>query len=138
MTPLRAHRFGCDLLIPVPCLPDMLFDALAQLVRDGATPRELDDLDSWLFVRGDESVRIARRGDLELTISGPGWKRAIHRFSSELELSTFQADHEQRLVHTGFSFEAFRADRRGGDKYHPEFKGRDRRLASAQGEGAST
>lgn len=42
MTPVRAHRFGCDVLIPVPCLPDVLFDALVQLVHDGATARPLE------------------------------------------------------------------------------------------------
>src|SRR5437870_6450147 len=44
MTPGRAHRFGCDLLIPIPCLPDTLFDALVQLVDDGVTRRESDVL----------------------------------------------------------------------------------------------
>jgi len=112
MTPVRAHRFGCDLLIPIPCLPDALFDALAQLASDGATQRESDDLDSWLFVRHDESVRIIRRGEFELSVCGPRWKRALYRFRSELELSTFQAGYEQRLVNDGFAFEAFRKDRR--------------------------
>ena len=62
MSPVRARRFGCDLLIPIPCLPDALFDALAQLVDNGATHRESEVVDSWLFVRDNESVRIARRG----------------------------------------------------------------------------
>ena len=114
MTPVRAHRFGCDLLIPIPCLPDALFDALAQLVDDGVSHREPSVLDSWLFVRNDESVRIVRRGDLELTVCGPRWKRAVHRFRSELELSTYQASYEHRLVDDGFTFEAFRSDRRKG------------------------
>jgi DNA-binding response OmpR family regulator len=138
MTPVRAHRFGCDLLIPVPCLPDTLLDALVQLVHDGATSRDLDVMDSWLFVRDGESVRIARRADLELTISGPGWQRGAYRFSSELELSMFQADHEQRLVNAGFTFEAFRHDRRGGNDRHPEFKGPERRLAPARDKAAGT
>ena len=128
MSPVRAHRFGCDLLIPIPCLPDALFSALAQLVEDGTTHHELDVLDSWLFVRGEESVWIARRGDFELTVSGPGWKRRIYQFNSELELSTFQADYEQRLVNTGFTFEAFREDRREPSDLHTEFMGPERRL----------
>jgi CheY-like chemotaxis protein len=132
MTPVRAHRYGCDLLIPVPCLPDMLFDALVQLVADGATRRELDVLDSWLFVRGDESVRIARQGDLELTVFGPGWKRGVHAFSSELELSMFQAECERQLVNIGFTFEAFRADRRDGHDQAPGFTGSERRRAATQ------
>jgi DNA-binding response OmpR family regulator len=113
MTPVRAHRFGCDLLIPIPCLPDALFDAMVQLVNDGVTHRESKVLDSWLFVRGDESVRIVRRGDFELSVFGPGLKRGVCRFGSELELSTYQADYEQRLVNSGFTFEAFCEDRRG-------------------------
>ena len=112
MTPVRANRFGCDLLIPIPCLPDTLFDALEQLVADGVTHRDLDILDSWLFVRKDESVRIVRRGDFELSVCGPRWKRALHRFRSELELSSYQADYEQRLLDEGFTFEGFRKDRR--------------------------
>ena len=114
MTPVRANRFGCDLLIPIPCLPDTLFDALVQLVGDGVTHREPDVLDSWLFVRNDESVRIVRRSDCELSVSGPKWRRAVFSFRSELELSTFQAGYEQRLVNEGFAFEAFRKDRRRG------------------------
>ena len=114
MTPVRAHRFGCDLLIPIPCLPDTLFGALVQLVGDGITHREPDVLDSWLFVRNDESVRIVRRGDFELSVAGPKWRRAVYRFRSELELSTFQAGYEQRLVNEGFVFEGFREDRRRG------------------------
>jgi DNA-binding response OmpR family regulator len=112
MTPVRAHRFGADLLIPIPCLPDALYDALTQLAGEGATQRESDVLDSWLFVRHDESVRIVRRGEFELSVCGPRWKRALYRFRSELELSTFQAGYEQRLVNDGFAFEAFRKDRR--------------------------
>lgn len=130
MNPMRAHRFGCDLLIPVPCLPDALVDALLQLVEDGATHRELDVLDSWLFVRDEESVWIARRGDFELTVSGPGWKRRIYQFNSELELSMFQADYEQRLVNTGFTFEAFREDRREPSDLQTEFMGPERRRAA--------
>ena len=128
MNPVRAHRFGCDLLIPIPCLPDALVDALVQLVDEGTTHHELDVLDSWLFVRDDESVWIARRGDFELTVSGPGWKRRIYQFHSELELSTFQADYEQRLVNTGFTFEAFREDRREPSDLHTVFMGPERRL----------
>jgi CheY-like chemotaxis protein len=132
MTPVRAHRFGCDLLIPIPCLPDVLFDALVQLVDDGVTHREPDVLDTWLFVRDEESVRIARRGDCELRVWGPGWKRRAYRFDTELELSTFQADYEQWLVHAGFIFEAFRADRRGSGDPALEFNGPERRLAPAR------
>ena len=43
---------------------------------------------------------------------GPGWRRKIHRFGSELELATFQAEHEQRLLNPGFTFEGFCEDRR--------------------------
>jgi DNA-binding response OmpR family regulator len=127
MTPVRAHRFGCDLLIPIPCLPDALFDALVQLVEEGATHRELKVFDSWLFVRGDESVWIVRGRNFQVTVYGPGWKRRVYHFDSELELSSFQADYEQRLVNTGFSFEAFREDRRRPCDRRARFRGADRR-----------
>jgi len=136
MSPVRAHRFGCDLLIPIPCLPDTLFDALAQLVDDGVTHRESDVLDSWLFARGDESVRIVRRGDFELSVCGPGSKRGVCRFGSELEVSTYQAGYEQLLVNTGFTFEAFRKDRRGRGDRRLEVSGPERRLAPAREEAA--
>ncbi|HXD16151.1 MAG TPA: hypothetical protein VN654_03985 [Vicinamibacterales bacterium] len=132
MTPVRAHRFGCDLLIPIPCLPDALFDSLVQLAGDGVAHRESGELDSWLFVRNDESVRIVRRGDFELIVSGPKWKRAVYQFRSELELSTFQAGYEQRLVNEGFTFEAFRADRR---RVHPPRVQSSAAHAGARGEG---
>ena len=44
----------------------------------------------------------------------PRWQRAVHRFDSELELSSHQAEYEQRLVNEGFTFEGFRRDRRRG------------------------
>jgi DNA-binding response OmpR family regulator len=131
MSPVRAHRFGCDLLIPIPCLPDTLFDALVQLVGDGVTHRESGVLDSWLFVRDDQSVRIVRRG-VEVSVSGPGSKRGVRRFGSELEVSTYQADYEQRLVNSGFTFEAFREDRRGRGDGPREYGGPERRLASVR------
>ena len=134
MNPVRAHRFGCDLLIPIPCLPDTLFSALVQLVGDGITHREPDVLDSWLFVRNEESVRIVRRGDFELSVSGPRWRRAIYRFRSELELSTFQAGYEQRLVNEGFTFEAFRNDRRRGQAAARVQLRKPRRMATRSAE----
>src|SRR2546428_11448674 len=82
MTPVRADRLGCDLLIPIPCLPDALFDALVQLVEEGATHRELKVFDSWLFVRGDESVWIVRGRNFQVTVCGPGWKRRVYHFDS--------------------------------------------------------
>jgi DNA-binding response OmpR family regulator len=117
MTTVRAHRFGCDLLIPIPCLPDALFDALVQLVDDGVTHRESDVLDSWLFVRDDESVSIVRRGEFELSVYGPGSRQGVRRFGSKLELSTYQADFEHRLVNTGFTFEhSAKTDGDGSDR----------------------
>lgn len=128
MTPVRARQFGCDLLIPIPCLPDALFDALVQLVDEGTAHRESDFLDSWLFVRGTESVRITREADFELRVCGPGRKRSVYRFESELEVLTFQAEYEHMLVNTGFTFEAFREDRRSIDRWLLDFHGEDRRL----------
>ena len=101
-------------MIPIPCLPDTLFDALVQLVVEGVSRGESDVLDSWLFVRNEESVHIVRRGEFELSVRGPRWRRAVHRFDSELELSSHQAEYEQRLVNEGFTFEGFRRDRRRG------------------------
>src|SRR5258705_3731302 len=110
MNPVRAHRFGCDLLIPIPCLPDTLFDALVQLAGDGVTHRESNELDSWLFVRNDESVRLVRRGEFELSVSGPKWKRAVYRFHSQLGISTLQAGYEDALGEQRVSLLGFRND----------------------------
>jgi hypothetical protein len=42
----------------------------------------------------------------------------------------FQADYEQRLVNTGFTFEAFREDRREPANLQIEYVGPERRLAA--------
>ena len=66
-----------------------------------------------------------------MRVCGPGWKRDLFRFDSELELSTFQADYERRLVNSGYTFEAFRHDRRGESTQPPQFSGPERRLQQA-------
>jgi DNA-binding response OmpR family regulator len=113
MTATRAKKFGCDLLLQVPCPPDTLYNALVQLVIDCAATHAISRPDSWLFVRGDESAMIVRTGDTELTVYGPGPEERVYPVASDLELFSFQTDYERRLLNQGFTFEAFRMDRRG-------------------------
>jgi hypothetical protein len=56
---------------------------------------------------------IVRTGDTELTVYGPGAEERVYPVASDLALFSFQTDYERRLLNEGFTFEAFRMDRRG-------------------------
>lgn len=109
-----THRNGASLVVPLPCLPDALHEALVTLqhrpVDDPDEPRR----DCWLFLRRDESVWIVRPEELELRIKGPGTRRQRREFTSELELVSFQADYERLLLTTGFRLESRGRERRAG------------------------
>jgi len=85
---------------------------------------------SWLFTRGDESVRLERisllRTGLRLIISGPGYSRDTHEFHDEDACITQQSMFERRLRALGFHLEAFSDRRRHRDRRR-EARGQDRR-----------
>jgi CheY-like chemotaxis protein len=126
----RAKKYGCDLLLTVPCLPESLFTSLVELVQQrAAEPRPMAP-DSWLFVSEDRSVMIVRTREHAVKICGPGHKRRRYRFASELEMVTFQVRYEHRLVNEGYMLEAFRTDRRVHTDRRRIPAGIDRRASS--------
>ena len=108
----RASACGCDLLIMVPCLPEALMTSLVSLVEMRASEPRSAPKYSWLFVNRDASVLIARPSDHALRVAGPGNRRRMFTFSSELDLVAFQVRYERRLVNAGYALEALRTDRR--------------------------
>jgi CheY-like chemotaxis protein len=109
-----ARASNYDLVLMVPLLPEALLDALRSVVAECAERRDEHRFESWLFVRGGESVWMVRPSDCELLIAGPGGGRGVYMFSVERELLAFQAEYERRLRHTGFALEEIGGDRRSG------------------------
>lgn len=123
----RARAYGCDTLLTMPCLPEVLLASLVDLVAErAALPREAT-LDSWLFVGRSACVRLVRVGVSGLTICGPGRRRKSFTFPSELDLIRFQVRYERRLVNAGYALEAFRTDRRVTADRRRVSRGPDRR-----------
>ena len=71
----------------------------------------------WLFVRGEESVRVIRastpEGRARLLIYGPGNTQATHEFQDALTCTQRESELERELVNDGFTLEQF-TDRRSG------------------------
>ena len=72
---------------------------------------------SWLFTRGAQSVRLARReqpgGPTELVVHGPGDERQVHGFASVADCMQRQSEIERRLMAEGFTLR-HAPERRGG------------------------
>lgn len=124
--PDHPRAYGCDVVLTVPVLPEALAEELRRFVetREHALPAQFE---SWLFVRGGESVWMVRTADLELAVAGPGRGRGSYAFRAERELHAFQADYQQRLARTGFALELHGADRRSGRDRRRASRGSDRR-----------
>ena len=75
----------------------------------GLTPSS--DTKAWLFVRGDESVRIVMDGS-SVGVYGPGDRFSHLRFGETLDATLHQAAVEQTLVRDGWSLEHFTSERR--------------------------
>ena len=71
----------------------------------------------WLFVRGDESVRVIRaatpEGRARLLVYGPGNRQAAHEFKDGVTCTHMESELERQLVADGFTLEQF-TDRRSG------------------------
>ena len=76
---------------------------------------------NWLFVRGDESVRIMSfLSGLTLLVCGPGTAEHSQHFNSEASLDEFRRGYEQRLIDDKWELLA-EADRRGsGQQRRPD------------------
>ena len=71
----------------------------------------------WLFVRGEESVRVIRaatpEGRARLLVYGPGNTQATHEFLDAITCTQRESELERELVNDGFTLEQF-TDRRSG------------------------
>jgi hypothetical protein len=71
----------------------------------------------WLFVRGEESVRVIRaatpEGRARLLVYGPGNRQATHEFQDGVTCTHMESELERQLVADGFTLEQF-TDRRSG------------------------
>jgi hypothetical protein len=82
---------------------------------------------AWLFVRGEESVRIVRDpGAFVLRVEGPGYEREVHAFKDEAEVGEFQRTYEARLLAEGWMLGASHERRSGRDRRGTS-RGQDRR-----------
>jgi hypothetical protein len=75
---------------------------------------------SWLFVRGDESIRVVRPEGRGLVVLGPGALREVRDFGTEADLQEYQVALAERLSELGWVLLGPDVDRR---------KGTDRRRA---------
>ena len=84
----------------------------------------------WLFVRGEESVRMMRtttpEGRVRLLVYGPGNTHAVHDFADDVACIQGESALERQLVHDGYSLEQF-TDRRSGTDRRRVPRGLDRR-----------
>ena len=82
---------------------------------------------AWLFVRGEESVRIVRDPKaFVLRVEGPGYEREVHAFKDEAEVGEFQRNYEARLLAEGWMLGASQERRSGRDR-RADARGPDRR-----------
>jgi hypothetical protein len=74
----------------------------------------------WLFVRGEESVRVIRaatpEGRARLLVYGPGNTHASQEFHDGTSCAEREAEMERALVADGFVLEQFTDRRRGFDR----------------------
>jgi len=84
--------------------------------RRGATDKP--DVEArWIFVREDQRLELTRSAlpdCVQLVVRLSGEPERVHTFPDLLTLTRFQADMEQVLVWTGWTFVEFSPDRRAG------------------------
>jgi len=83
-----------------------------------------------MFIRQNETVRVFRPGPpyLQLAIAGPQGNRRTLRFDREVDLQTFQRDHEHHLMKDGWHLDGMDIERRSGRDRRVASRGSDRRL----------
>lgn len=65
--------------------------------------RRTEDVEEWLFVRGDESIRIIKnQSTTTLLIFGPGPRQNSHEFENEASLEEFRQSFEHRVLLDGW------------------------------------
>jgi hypothetical protein len=68
---------------------------------------------AWLYVRGDQSVRIVMDGG-SLTVYGPGDLFSLHAYDDRAAAMLEHGNVEQQLVRDGWSLERMTTERRSG------------------------
>lgn len=86
---------------------------------------------AWLFVRGDETVRLnALDNGLSVAANGPGHERRIFKFGDEPTRAEFVRLYEHFLAGAGWVLQAF-VERRSSNTPGQLPEGGDRRRRSA-------
>ena len=90
---------------------------------------------AWLFVRGEESIRIQRASPgIRLLTYGPADATDSHDFASTAALEAFLESYQQRLRNNGWVLAIVSERRQSEQKISPEHERRARaRRAKAQG-----
>ena len=69
---------------------------------------ELLERVAWLFVRGEETIRVDRSANgLAVAASGPGHDRRVFSFADEVTAAEFLNLYERFLAGGGWSLQAF-------------------------------
>ena len=70
---------------------------------------------SWLFVKGDQSVRVVRPPAVTvLNVSGPGHARARYSFNEETAMQAYQIELAEQFSTAGWVLVGENVDRRSG------------------------
>lgn len=67
---------------------------------------------SWLFVKGDQSIRIVRPEGRSLIVQGPDTTRQRQEFRDERTLEAYQVSMAERLAEHGWVLYGIDSDRR--------------------------
>lgn len=88
---------------------------------------------SWLFVRGDESIRVFRPAAAPaLSVHGPGKARARYAFDGEAAVQAYQMELAEQFSAAGWILIGENYDRRsGGERRASPRDGSDRRAGAA-------
>jgi hypothetical protein len=86
------------------------------------------DTRAWLYVRGDQSVRIVMDAG-SLAVYGPGELFRSHRYHDDAAATLEHSVIEQQLVRDGWSLERMTTERRSGADRRKSERRSDRRRA---------
>jgi len=84
-------------------------------------------MNSWLYARNGDSVRIVEVTPLHLEISGPGAQRATVRFDHPEQGFAYRQQNGNILTGAGYRFLGLGADRRRRERRQAGRPGSDRR-----------
>jgi hypothetical protein len=87
---------------------------------------------SWLFVKGDQSIRVVRPlATTALSVSGPGRARAQYAFDGEAAVQAYQMELAEQFSAAGWILIGENHDRRSGRDRRQSARGtKDRRRSS--------